>query len=122
MSQPKKRNQVMTSRPDISPTQSTTEMMGNNGTKGTLNARLRSGWFLRRNITPSETRTKANKVPMFERSAAWPIATNPAGKPTTKPAIHVDQCGVLNLECSVENNLGHSPSGDMANQLRVCPY
>src|SRR5262249_28064834 len=97
-------------------------MIGNNGTKGTLNARGRSGCARLRNKTPRETSTKANKVPMLERSAASPISTNPAGIPTAAPAIQVDQCGVLYFTLSVEKNFGSRPSRDIANQMRVWPY
>src|SRR6185312_6147987 len=97
-------------------------MSGSQGTKGTRNARGRSGCLRRRKITPSDTRTKANNVPMFERSAASPMSTSPAGIPTAKQAIQVDQCGVLNLGCTAEKSLGRSPSLDMAYQIRAWPY
>src|SRR5208283_2146833 len=99
-----------------------TEISGNHGTKGTRNARLRSGCLRRRKITPRETSTKANKVPMLARSAASAISTNPAGMPTAKQAIHVDQCGVLYFGCTAENNFGSRPSRDIAYQMRACPY
>src|ERR1700751_5005544 len=90
-------NQVMPVNPVMSPPHRTIEINGNHGTKGTRKARFRSGCLRRRKITPKETSTKANKVPILERSAASPISTNPAGIPTAKHAIQVDQCGVLNL-------------------------
>src|ERR1700732_3837672 len=73
-------------------------------------------------ITPSETRTKAKSVPIFERSAASLMAKIPAGTPTAKPAIQVDQCGVLNLGWIFEKNRGKSPSRDMAYQILAWPY
>ena len=94
-SQTKKRIQVMTVRPVIRPPQKTTERMGNSGTHGTLKPLGRSGCVLRSTSTPMETSTKANKVPMFDRSAASPISTRPLGRPTARPAIQVLQCGVL---------------------------
>src|SRR4051812_37119510 len=97
-------------------------MIGNNGTNGTRNPLGRSGCFLRSRITPNDTSTNAKSVPMFDKSAASPMSTSPAGSPTTKPAIQVDQCGVLNRVCTAENNFGSSPSRDIANQMRVCPY
>src|SRR5579864_7368340 len=98
------------------------EIRGNQGTRGTRNDRGRSGWLRRKKITPSETSTNANSVPMFERSAASPISTKPAGMPTAKQAIQVDQCGVLNFGCTAEKSLGSRPSRDMAYQIRACPY
>src|ERR1700730_13588553 len=121
-SQIMKRNQVMTVNPVISPPHNKTEIRGNQGTKGTRKARARSGCRRRRKITPSETSAKANSVPMLERSAASPMSTSPAGVPTAKQAIHVDQCGVLYLGCTAENSLGSSPSRDIAYQMRACPY
>src|ERR1700722_6982100 len=117
-----KRIQVITVNPVINPPHSTTEIRGNHGTKGTRNARGRSGWWRRRKITPSETSTNANRVPMFERSAASPMSTNPAGIPTAKQAIQVDQYGVLNLGWTAEKSLGSRPSRDMAYHMRACPY
>src|ERR1700676_316978 len=108
--------------PNISPPHRMTEMSGNHGTKGTRNARLRSGCLRRRKMTPSETSTKANNVPMLARSAASPISTSPAGIPTAKQAIQVDQCGVLYFGCTAENNFGSKPSRDMAYQIRACPH
>src|SRR5512146_2632227 len=118
----KKRAQVITSSPAIKDTHRITEMIGNSGTSGTLNPRCRSGCDLRRKSTPSDTSTKANSVPIFDRSAASLMLKKPAGIPTAAPAIHVDQWGVLNLGWTAENNFGRSPSRDMANQIRVCPY
>jgi len=48
-------------------------------------------------ITPSDTSTKANKVPMFDMSAASLMAKIPDGIPTTNPAIQVETCGVWNF-------------------------
>src|SRR5438105_15760198 len=121
-SQTTKRSQVITVSPVINPPQRTTEISGNHGTKGTRKARGRSGCLRRRKITPSETSTNANNVPIFDKSAASPISTSPAGIPTAKHAIHVDQCGVLNLGWPAEKHLGKSPSRDMAYQIRAWPY
>src|SRR5712671_6959168 len=121
-SQMKKRNQVMTVSPVISPPHNATEISGNQGTKGTRKARALLGCLRLRKMTPSETKTKANSVPMLERSAASPISTSPAGIPTAKQAIQVDQCGVLYFGCTAENNFGNNPSRDMAYQIRACPY
>src|ERR1700739_5178001 len=104
------------------PPHSATEIRGNQGTNGTRNARLRSGCLRRRKITPSETRTNANRVPMLARSAASPMSTSPAEIPTAKHAIHVDQYGVLYFGCTAENNFGSNPSRDIAYQIRACPY
>src|ERR1041385_5924699 len=120
-SQPKKRSHVITSKPAINETHSSTEMMGKIGTHGTLNPRGRSGCALRRNNTPSDTSTNAKSVPMLERSAASPMSTNPAGRPTAAPAIQVDQGGAPNRQRS-EKSPGSKPSRDMANQILVWPY
>ena len=45
-------------------------------------------------MTPAETITNANSVPMFESSAKVSMSHMPAGMPTTKPAIQVLRCGV----------------------------
>src|SRR5713226_4265909 len=118
----KNRSHVITVNPVINPPHKTIEISGNQGTKGTRKARLRSGCLRRRRITPSETRTKANSVPILERSAASPMSTTPAGTPTAKQAIQVDQCGVLSLGCTAENSLGNRPSRDIAYQIRAWPY
>src|SRR3984893_10551856 len=117
-----KRSQVMSVSPNISPPHRMTEITGNHGTNGTRNERLRSGCLRRRKMTPSETSTNANNVPILERSAASPISTKPAGMPTAKQAIQVDQYGVLNFGCTAEKSLGKRPSRDMAYQIRACPY
>src|ERR1700688_1403932 len=115
-------SQVMSVSTNISPPNRMTEMSGNHGTKGTRNERLRSGCLRRRKMTPSETSTKANSVPMLARSAASPISTSPAGIPTAKKANHGDQWGVLYFGGTAENNFGNKPSRDMAYQIRACPY
>src|SRR6185437_6153103 len=121
-SQAKKRSQVITSSPAIKATHMITEMIGKSGTKGTLNALGRSGCDRLRKSTPNETRTNAKSVPILERSAASLMLKRPAGIPTAAPAIHVDQCGVLNFGWIAENSPGSNPSRDMANQIRVWPY
>src|SRR5246127_3149350 len=98
------------------------EIRGNQGTRGTRKDRGRCGWLRRKKITPSETSTNAKSVPMLERSAASPISTNPAGMPTAKQAIQVDQYGVWNFGCTAEKSLGKRPSRDMAYQIRAWPY
>src|SRR4029077_5721116 len=108
--------------PVISPPHKKTEISGNHGTKGTRKARGRSGCRRRKKMTPSDTSTKANTRPMLERSAASPISTRPAGIPTAKQAIQVDQWGVLYLGWTAEKSLGKRPSRDMAYQMRACPY
>src|SRR5205814_6774331 len=109
-SQTKKRNQVITVSPVIRPPHNSTETRGNQGTNGTRKARARLGCLRRRKMTPNETSTNANRVPILERSAASPISTSPAGIPTAKHAIQVDQGGVLNLGCTAEKSLGNRPS------------
>src|SRR6516165_12280368 len=122
INQTRKRIQVITVNPVISPPHKTTEMSGNQGTKGTRKALGRCGCFRRSRITPSDTNTNANRDPMFDKSAASLTAKIPAGSPTAKPAIHVEMCGVLYRECTFENILGNKPSRDIAYQMRACPY
>src|SRR5581483_80832 len=73
-------------------------------------------------MTPRDTSAKAKRVPMLERSAASLTAKIPAGIPTANPAIHVDQCGVLNFLCTAEKIFGNRPSRDMAYQILAWPY
>src|SRR5207244_10191089 len=103
-----KRSQVMTVNPVINPPHRTTEISGNQGTKGTRNARGRSGCLRRRKITPRETRTKAKRDPILERTAASPISTKPAGIPTAKHAIHVDQWRDVHLRSTTEKSFSNS--------------
>ena len=99
----------------------TTDRIGTSGTKGTRKPRGRSGCVLRRINTAMDTSTKANNVPMFERSASVPISKIPAGIPTKIPATHVATCGVLKRGCTLENAFGNNPSRDIANHTRACP-
>ena len=73
-------------------------------------------------ITPRDTSTNANRVPIFDKSAASLMAKIPDGMPTTNPAIHVEIWGVLNLGCTRENIFGNRRSRDMAYHMRACPY
>ena len=60
--------------------------------RGLGNRGRRSGWRLRRMSTAMETRMKANRVPMFERSASVPMSNIPAGMATKKsgdPGGHI---------------------------------
>src|ERR1700758_4517085 len=116
------RSQVTTVSPVIKPPQRIIEIRGNHGTSGTLKIRLRSGWVRRRMITPRETSANAKSVPILERAAASLMGKIPDGIPTAKPAIQVDQWGVLNFGCTAEKNFGKSPSRDIAYQMRACPY
>ena len=78
--------------------------------------------LLRSTITPAETTTKANSVPMLDRSANVPMSQMPAGMPTANPAIQVLTCGVWCTGWTLEKSCGSSPSRDMANHTRACPY
>ena len=59
---------------------------------------------------------------MFERSAKVPMSQMPAGMPTKRPAIQVLTCGVRKRLCTLPKTWGRSPSRDIANQTRACPY
>ena len=92
--QPTNRNHVATDNPSIRPKQVTIAIIGVIGENGTRKDRGRSGCVRRKMITPTDTMTKANKVPMFARAANVSMSQSPAGMPTAKPAIHVLTCGV----------------------------
>ena len=90
----KNRIHVISGSPIIRIAQQMIDRIGTSGTNGTRKLRARSGCFLRNTITPADTTTNANSVPMFDNSAKVSISHKPAGTPTTNPAIQVEMCGV----------------------------
>src|ERR1700679_205128 len=119
ISQTKNRTHVITGRPVISNTQKTTERTGITGPNGTRNPRYRSGSLYRSTITPIETSTNANSVPMFDISANVPTSNNPAGIATSTPATQVANAGVRNRGCTLLKTSGSNLSRDIANQTRA---
>src|ERR1700729_1038443 len=93
----KNRTQVFAGNPAIRSTQKKTLSVGITDPNGTLNPRTLSGCFTRRTITPIDTSTNANSVPMFDISANVPTSNSPAGIATSTPATQVANAGVLNL-------------------------
>ena len=75
--------------------QKTAAIIGTQGTHGTLNERGRLGWVFRNTITPIETKTKAERVPMLTSSATVLIGVMPAIMATVIPVIQVLRKGVL---------------------------
>ena len=70
------RSQVSTVRLIISHRHASTERIGTTGTSGILNPRGRSGRVRRSTITPTDTSTNANSVPMLTISSSGPIGKN----------------------------------------------
>ena len=64
------RSQVSPGRLSISQKQARAERIGSTGISGTRKARWRSGRVRRSTITPIDTSTKANSVPMLTRLAS----------------------------------------------------
>src|SRR5918997_5921970 len=91
----------------------TIEMIGVSGTNGARNGRGRSGSTLRSTMTPAETSTKANSVPMLVSSTTSAMFAKAANDPTNVPVMSVPMYGVLNRECTLEKNGGRRPSRDM---------
>ncbi len=77
--------------------QTMTPATGIKGTHGVLNGRGRSGWVLRSTMTPMQTITKANSVPM---EVMWPsleIGTKPAKMLTKTMKSRLDRHGVRHV-------------------------
>src|ERR1700722_8532254 len=101
--------------------QMTPPRMGTRGTSGVLKGRLRVGSFLRRMITPMQTSTNANSVPMEVRLPATVPEQKADSSPTKTNRIMLLLYGVLNLGCNWENTFGSKPSCDMVKNTRLCP-
>src|SRR5688500_9773896 len=89
------------------------EMIGVSGTHGTRNGRGRSGSVFRRKITPADTNTNANSVPMFVRSTTSAMFANPANVATKRPVRIVPTYGVRYFGWTFENSGGRRPSRDI---------
>src|SRR3954468_18008871 len=88
------RSQVSTGRLSISHTQARIARLGSHGTPGALNDRSRSGRVRRRMITPADTTTKANSVPMLTISDSFSRLTNAASAAITAAVMMVITYGV----------------------------
>ena len=76
---------------------------------------------MRRNtITPADTSTNANSVPMLTISSSLSIGNTVAVTATSAPTIRVMRTGVPCLPV-LASDRGSSPSRDIANSTRVCP-
>ena len=71
---------------------------------------------------PTETTMNANSVPMLARSANVPMSQMPAGMPTARPGDPGADVRRLVHRVHLGERRGSSPSRDMANQMRACPY
>src|SRR5580704_13418377 len=96
--------------------QNTTLSTGITGPNGTRNPRRRCGSLYRSTITPIDTSTNANSVPMFDISASEPTSNNPDGIATRIPATQVANAGVRNRGCTLLNASGSNLSRLIANQ------
>jgi hypothetical protein len=72
-------------------------------------------------MTPTETRMKANKVPMLVNSIASLMSTNIAGMPTKTPVRMVVTYGVRNRGCTLAAHGGRSPSRAITMKIRGWP-
>jgi hypothetical protein len=71
--------------------------------------------------TPPQTSTKANSVPMLDKSVTSVKFINSDGMATTRPVMMVENHGVLKRGWMLEKIGGKSPSRDIAIQMRGCP-
>src|SRR4029453_14895445 len=81
------RHQVRLPRLSIRNTQAITARIGTSGTAGVRKARGRAGGGGRSTMTPIETSTKANRVPMLTTSARVVSGTKVAMRATTAPVM-----------------------------------
>ena len=94
----------------MSASDTTTPMIGTNGTQGVLNGRGRSGSRTRRIHTPAQTIVKANSVPMLVSSArSRSEALPPAWRHRCRPTI-VEMYGVRNFGWILLAHFHRSPS------------
>src|SRR6185437_3168207 len=91
------------------------------GTHGTRNGRGRSGSRRRRKITPADTSTNANSVPMLVRSTTSEMFANAENVATNTPVRMVPTYGVLYFGCTFAITGGSSPSRAIEKKMRGCP-
>src|SRR4030042_2613441 len=92
-SQAPNRNQVTLGGLYMRYKQKPTVISGVKGTPGVLNFLSTSGRVFLKMITPMETRTKANRVPMLQRSMIIVNGKRPGISAVTDPVIQVQICG-----------------------------
>src|SRR4029453_10087880 len=119
--QTRNRHQVRLPRLSIRKTQEITARIGTSGTAGVRKALGRSGWVRRSTITPIDTSTKANRVPMLTMSARVDRGTKVAMRATTTPAISEITQGVPYRGWTLDSQPGSSRSRLMANRTRLWP-
>src|SRR5712692_1306518 len=107
------RSQVAPGKLAIRPAETSTPMIGTNGTHGVLNGRGRSGRLLRRIHVPAETITKASSVPMLTSSPRISIGTKAEKKATQIPTKMVEIHGVRKRGWTALHHCGKSPSRDI---------
>src|SRR5690554_2424864 len=78
--------------------------------KGTLNFVFGLSFLLSKTKIPAHTNINANSVPMLVSANTNSRFKNNAGIPTTKPVSMVENEGVLNFGCILENTFGNKPS------------
>src|SRR6476620_9681911 len=91
------------------------------GPSGTLNGRGRCGSLCRSTITPTQTRIKANRVPMFVKLTISSTVANAAMPPTATPVSIVVTYGVLNRGWTLANTEGSNPSRAIEKKMRGWP-
>jgi hypothetical protein len=96
-------------------------MSGVMGTNGTRNGRGRSGSLRRSTITPADTSTKANNVPMLVRSTTSEMFANAENAATNTPVRMVPTYGVLYFGCTFAITGGSSPSRAIEKKMRGWP-
>src|ERR1035438_3367563 len=97
----------------MSENDTSTPMMGTNGTHGVLKGRGRSGSRTRRIHTPAQTIVKANRVPMLVSSARIEIGSAAASVATQSPTTMVEIHGVRKRGWILLAHFHSSPSLDI---------
>ena len=105
--------QVAPSKEVIIATHTKTPKIGNSGTNGTRYGRGNKGWVRRRMITPIQTMTKANSVPILVMCPNLEIGKNPAKRLIKTIKIVFEIHGVFHFGCTVEKTAGSKPSRDI---------
>src|SRR4030042_2517866 len=109
-SQAPNRNQVTLGGLYMRYKQKPTVVSGVKGTPGVLNFLSTSGRVFLKTTTPMETRTKANRVPMLQRSMIIDNGKRPAIAAVTIPVTQVQMWGVLWTGWTRENEAGRRPA------------
>src|SRR5262249_47299773 len=91
------------------------------GTAGTLNARSRSGRFLRMIHTPAHTRMNANSVPMLVISPTMSSGRNAANSDVNTKNSRFDLYGVRYFGWTSEKTFGTRPSWLIEKNTRDWP-